>query len=454
MSLTLRRILYITFIGAFLLITPLVILYANGYSLSLDKRILVKTGALIIDTVPRGAKIYLNNQPQEDLLNKYLSREKKYVATPAKIKNLLPGEYEVKIELDGYWPWRKKLTVSPGESTYAEDIILFKKNLPLPLVSGGIKKIALSPDKNFLAGGGDKSLFIVNLIGEETTSLPLNDGGKEPTLAWAPSSKKILVNKTVFNLANTAEATDLNKLLKGEAVKLRWDNSSDDKIYYQSKNNLYRLTLSTKTNQPILSNQKESSGDYLVKNDNLFLIKSSNKLTSLNVFAIDSGKEIVAIDLPNSEDYLFVNPEHELINLYDNKHQILYLLDPFSAFYPPLREIINNIKFAVWVNPNKMLYANDFEIWLYGLADGKKTLLTRISRPISGITWHPSNNYVIYSTGETLNTIELDEREKRIITELIKLDKIDYPFINQNGKTLYFYASIGNQQGLYKLAIQ
>lgn len=107
-----------------------------------------------------------------------------------------------------------------------------------------------------------------------------------------------------------------------------------------------------------------------------------------------------------------------------------------------------------WINDNKLLYSNDFEIWLYDLNNHKKTILTRISEPITGIIWHPSNNYVIYSTDKSINIIELDEREKRNITELICLDKISSLNLSQKGDILYFMAKIGNQEGLYKLAIQ
>jgi len=64
MNLIRRRILYIFFIFLFLLITPLIILYANGYKLSNNFR-LEKTGILILDSEPQDAKIFL-----EDTLSK------------------------------------------------------------------------------------------------------------------------------------------------------------------------------------------------------------------------------------------------------------------------------------------------------------------------------------------------------------------------------------------------
>ena len=47
--------------------------------------------------------------------------------TDAIITNLFPEEYDIKIEKENYHPWQKKLNVSPGKSTFAQNIILFKK---------------------------------------------------------------------------------------------------------------------------------------------------------------------------------------------------------------------------------------------------------------------------------------------------------------------------------------
>ncbi|KKR32678.1 MAG: hypothetical protein UT64_C0026G0020 [Candidatus Falkowbacteria bacterium GW2011_GWF2_39_8] len=101
MTLTTRRFLYITFILSFLIITPLVILYANGYTFSLNKKSIVKTGMLVLNTKPESANIYLNGVPEETFLGSYFGKRIK-VTTPAKIKNIIPGEYLVRVELENY----------------------------------------------------------------------------------------------------------------------------------------------------------------------------------------------------------------------------------------------------------------------------------------------------------------------------------------------------------------
>ena len=95
MTLKQRRVLYTLFILAFLIITPAIILYASGYKIGNGLK-LQKTGIFIIDSKPRGAKIYLNDKLEQDQIKKWLLDKNSFVVTPAKIKNLLPGEYLVR----------------------------------------------------------------------------------------------------------------------------------------------------------------------------------------------------------------------------------------------------------------------------------------------------------------------------------------------------------------------
>jgi hypothetical protein len=451
MSLKTRRILFILFILIFLTITPLVISYATGYKFVLGKKVLQKTGMLILDTEPEGAKIYLNEKPQQLFFKKYYKKEESFITTPAKVKNLLPGEYNVKLELDGYWDWQKKLEIKPGMSTFAEDINLFKKNLPLLLVSGVVKQLSQSPDNKNFAIITDKELSFINLETENIIKELIPDGSELSFFSWSPNNKKIIIDSTIYNLDNLSEKSSINN---STSLNIKWKNN--DEIYYlpgQTNKSINNLNLTTKKIKTLATGEKII--DFIIKGDNLFFINQMGKSTNLDINEIDSTNTIRSIDLPSLSDYEFINPEHRLVNLYDKKRQILYLIDPFSHF--PLKETINNVKYTYWVDENKLLYANDFEIWLAyfnSASSAQKTLLTRISGPINKILWHPSNNYVIYSADNAIHTIELDDREKHNITELIKLDNIAFPRINEEGDTLYFYAKIGNQEGLYKLTIQ
>ncbi len=444
-----RKILFFIFLIIFIIATPAIILYAAGYKINfedpLSGRVIQKTGMIILETEPEGADIYLNGKKQKNFLNKAFFKKNNSIKTPAKIKGLLPQKYEVKIELSGYWPVNKKLDVFSGQITYIEKIKLFKKNLPRLVVGASEQKTFISPDKKkiFLPKEG----LIVDLKTENKTEAIKSEN--EKNILWSPDSKKILIENTILDLKLPKKNIYLDKLIGRNLKNVKWDKNSN-KIYYQYKNSLNRFDLSTKINE-ILINEEELL-DYRIKNDNLFIIFKNKLAVKLEIRSLSAKETIKEIELPVSDGYKLINPNSDLINLYDEKYKILYLINPFSSV-GSLKEVINNIKYGEWINDKILLYANDFEIWTLNLEKAKMELLTRLSPQITGLTKTDDENYLIYFTPESINVLEKNSGETIRITELIKLDKILAPVLNENGDILYFYAKIGNQEGLYKLNI-
>jgi len=470
-----RHSLFILFVIAFFVITPLVSLYAAGYKIKLSwpinfKQTLSKTGMFIIDTTPRGAKIFIDGKPSQLFFKKYYNKEASYITTPAKIKDILPGEYTVRVELPGYWPWEKKLAIGPGQSTYAENIFLFKNDVPMQMADLSVKetnfsqiplrKISQSPNKKYFFVLNEEKAIITSENGDSTI-IPFSSLKKQikpaPSISWSSDSGKILAGKIIFNVSDPKKIIYLEEILGRSADNFVWDRNNTNKLYYQSGDSIGYLDLTSNTGKTLLSGEKYLA--YFPNNDNVFFISQTSQDTRLKEFSLKTETITKNIELPSSSEYKFINPEHNLLNIYDAKHEILYLIDP-SLPISPLKEIINNIKYTYWVNNNKLLFGNDFEIWLLDLdnsgplAQSGKKILTRISQPINAILWHPSNNYVIFTTNENINIIELDERERRNVTELFKTEKIYSPFLDQKGDILYFGAKIGNQEGVYKLEIQ
>lgn len=77
--------------------TVIAILYAQGERLDLQNGKLLKgTGILALSSTPEGARVYIDDELR--------------TATNNTI-NLSPGEYTVKIEKEGYYPWVKKISI-------------------------------------------------------------------------------------------------------------------------------------------------------------------------------------------------------------------------------------------------------------------------------------------------------------------------------------------------------
>lgn len=305
MTTKVRNFIFWLFFAIFIVATSLISLYATGYRLSLSwppnfKSLLQQTGTLILNSNPEGAIISVTGRNNQDFFQKYFSTNKnnKYY-TPAKIKNILPGEYLIRFELAGYWPYEKKLRVYPGEATYMENISLFRQDLPLKIIDAKIQPIQISNDKNYIVLQADKK--IIDLKTETET----------------------------------------------------------------------QITLSADT------------------------LKTSEELAKI------------------------IKPK--------------------------------NVKYISLISSDLLIYATDWEIYLFDAKENKHTLITRLSQQITSVAWR-KGDYIIYSTNNSINVINLKDRENP--TVLINLEKISAPVLSADGDTLYFTAKIGNQEGLYKLFIK
>jgi len=455
MTLKTRRYLYLTFILTFFIITPVISLYAAGYQFSLSRKIIQKTGMLIIDTEPGDARIFLNDKPSLSLLDRLSSKfNKKKILdkinkTPAKIKNLKPGEYKVRIEKDGYWPWEKILTVYPGNATFAEDVYLFKNNLPQPIIEGIVESSCISFDKKYIAIKTTDDLLFFDTKTEISRKVLIDSPGNDSELSWFKNSSRLISGATVVDTKNSLNNLNLESFIPTPASLIKPSKQNSNTIYYLSSNKIVAFNISKKSSVDIFSSQ--GIIDYLISDNNLFIIKNTNNESSLEIINLDN-LNIKKIAIPFDQEYSIKDYNNNLLEVYDQSHEILYLINPLNQINN-LVENINNIKGYSWINHDKLLYFNNLEIWTLNTVNRSRDLLTRLSEPIDNVVWHPSNNYIIYSTKNAIFSLELDNREKHNLNKLIELSSIDDMIINHNGTLLYFYGTIGDKKAFYKLSL-
>jgi hypothetical protein len=115
----------------FLIVTPVVVLYTAGYRFNAKKHRVEKVGIIFVRSQPSGADIYLNGKKLSD-------------TTPARIRNLLPGDYDVMIGKKNYSSWEKTLPVLSELTTFAEGVDLFKNSAPEEIAAAPSKALNLS----------------------------------------------------------------------------------------------------------------------------------------------------------------------------------------------------------------------------------------------------------------------------------------------------------------------
>lgn len=457
MSMVLRRIIFYSFCLAFFIISPVVILYASGYEVDWQHLFtplaVQKTGMTMIESTPPGANIYLNGQEQKPLtallVEKFLPGKDETIKTPAKIKNLLPGAYDLRVELPGYWPWERRIAINSGKITHVLDVNLFKKNEAARLLDLPRQPIFLSPNnkKIFLPASG---LLLDLKTGSAEKISPENQAASS-TASWSPDNNQIISGKKLLNLKNPLKNYNLENIIGQGIANIKW-NGENNRVYYQYKDAIDRFNLDSQTDDVIVKDSNIL--DYEIKGKDLYYVVQNGLSAKLDFYSLSDKKIAKTLDLPFSDGYNLINPESKYINLYDEKYQTLYLIDPSPTSQNPLIETLNSVGKTEWVNDKELIWANDFEIWVLDLNKNEKRLITRWSEPINNIIKTKAENYILYSTEKTVSVITWSSNDEIQVETLATMDKISSPVFDDAEKNLYFMGQSGDSQGLYKINIQ
>ncbi len=157
-----RRIIFYTFLAFYLVLCPLLLLYASGYIIDPLTREVERTGLIYLSTVPSGANIYLE---QSRFVHK----------TPVTLDKLRPGSYRVMLDRPGYRTWSEMVTIEPGKATVLDKVLLIPRDLqPQTVAPGVFKQISPLPGTDFLLVARDTDLDsfqLYNIKNDKTVPL-------------------------------------------------------------------------------------------------------------------------------------------------------------------------------------------------------------------------------------------------------------------------------------------
>ncbi|PKM88610.1 hypothetical protein CVU83_01445 [Candidatus Falkowbacteria bacterium HGW-Falkowbacteria-2] len=444
MNKKIRDTLFIFFIIIFVITTVLVSLYAAGYSIRRNwpprfGQLIERTGMLILDSEPDSANIFLNGEKQRRSWLLDIGRDE--ITTPTKIKNLVPGEYTLRLEKEGYWPLEKKIKIESGQATFAEDFILFRRTTPSNIAICAPQEISFGPEKrNFLVLPSDG--LVINLKTE--TSSTLTDKGAMP-VQWSQNGTQILFSDKLINLNGGSTNFDLSPL-GDSASNFFWDESSK-KIYYQSGGAINCIVTDDKVASTVLSGGTYVA--YTVRNGLLYTIETESDKSYLRVYDANTSLLRSSSDLP-AGDYIFRQTETNL-DLYDKRQQSLYALSDYAQ--QPIVKQIKPVSSWQWLSDKFLIWHNGFEIYSLDLESGRQDLLIRVSEELTGLAWNRSKNYLIYSSANQIQIVNLNLEIKTPIS-LLQADNIGSLSLDERNQIIYFYAKIGEEAGVYKLQLQ
>lgn len=234
-----KQLLYLIVVSIFLILgTAAAIFFAKGYKLGFNgnNTIISGTGLLVATSSPNGAQVFVNG---------HLT-----TATDNTI-NLAPGDYDIKIFKDGYFPWQKKITVKQ-EVVSKADALLFPSAPKLESITNiGVLNPVIDPSGTKLAylvasqSGLKNGIYVLDMSIRPIITLQnasnqiANDtiyAFSSSTISWSPDSTQILAKinlngiMTDFLMKSTTlndNPPDVTETL--ESVNLSWTKLKAEK---------------------------------------------------------------------------------------------------------------------------------------------------------------------------------------------------------------------------------
>ena len=305
-----RNILFYLSLGAFILISIGVTLYAQGYVYSFAEGKIVKTGSIRVSAQTSG-KVLFDNKTQSSLSGLSDVFEK---------GRLRPRDYQIKITKDGFYDWGKTATVRAGELTNFPSVYLVTKTpkIEIASVSDELESLAEVIDPNSgtfetisqtLAvepkavkkverlGGVDIVLIktarggiLYKLTGDnlEVMESGVDDfviNKRRDRIAWRSADQVgvIWLKDTSYQPIHLAGDEEIILETSSEIDALDWFKT-DDHLFVKAGNNIFFVELDGRSNRNVYTVFTEANIDEIKSQpDGRLLIKFSDKYIYLEI---------------------------------------------------------------------------------------------------------------------------------------------------------------------------
>lgn len=271
-----RRFMLGIFILAFLIISPLLVLYTSGYRYNFKNGIVQEIGAISIDVLPKNAIVYLGDTVLKSTM-------------PIRLKNIVPGKYKIKLTADGYYDWDKEVVVENKQTVYIKEIKLIKKSQPQKILAGKIDKIYLSKSNKYLLYekiNKNREFWLRNLSNGQNNLIFVETKNKNYEVNWSQKNDWLIIANTdlseiyVIDCNTPDKNWNLAKEEKNKITKIQWSNNSQTDIFYSTKNQLMITNASTRQKTPI---GKNYFFDWYADNGQIWTLQSNINTKQLEI---------------------------------------------------------------------------------------------------------------------------------------------------------------------------
>lgn len=215
-----RTIFLAVMIGLFLLLAPVAVFYALGYRYDVNRGQVLRTGAVLVTTYPRNATVTLDSEP---------ARKR----TPVVVRNVLPGEHLLRVELEGYETFEKRVTILAERTTLYDAILLAPKHDRWRVERRGTgAPPVVSPDGTAIAWNATDDTITVGRTTDANADLIL-DHSAETISGWSPYSRYLLTtgerSLTIYDRNGDWSARNMG--VDQPIRYVRWDQANESYAY-------------------------------------------------------------------------------------------------------------------------------------------------------------------------------------------------------------------------------
>lgn len=353
------------FVLAFLILTPLVLLYSAGYRLDWQNGFLREAGGLSVDEItPKTVRVFLNDVALPDTL-------------PIRLKNITPRDYDLRLAAPGFYDWNKRLTVKNKATIYLKQLSLIKKDTPRILAKGAAQALALSANGQWLiytqTNDHGQTVWLRDLFTATTEPLATTTKNTRLNASWASQYPAVALTLDqlsesrlmVFDLARPGAPVFLNKLVAEPIKKFEWTDDPEPELYLGTDRAIYFFVLKTGSLVRVTPNAFD---DWSVNGKQLWTLKSDTSTLPQIILAKDALGFSSRLKLPSDarDGEALITTRWRLREAYHNtgvlgtaKNNSL-LIAHNNVFLPVPGDTARHSTLADW-----WVFWNSAEVWAY-----------------------------------------------------------------------------------------
>ena len=415
--------LFLIFVLTYIVICPLVIMYALGIVITpgAGSPNVVKTGIISLSSIPAGATVYINGTiyPQK---------------TPTVINKLPPGECTVKLILKDYMSWQRNVAVIEEKATVLENILLVPAHWKTATISSpsGFQGLLVFPGNTYLLlehGKQLKDIFIYlwdegfkALISQESSArkstnlhplLAPDSPFLEATLinVYSIENSPLLLLYVEFNgdkkflwidpVYGTTKVEDITELLPALPENILWDPQDSKNLFTLQDASLNRINLGLKIVYPQIINHVQTFG---LHNQNIYILKQNFVFER---YDRDGTRQQAPVDDPQLTESLFKDKKPIKISVL-SEDLILFLTDRGELICNrlPYRLVENEVKGFKFDRKNELLLWTDHAVGWIDFTRKNESSTFEIGPSVTWVVtdaahvedafWANNGNYILY----------------------------------------------------------